>query len=399
MLLLLLAACSRQPAAAPLPAHASPSPTLTASIPPVTPAMAASPTTAMPSTPLPEVTFEKGPYLVPGSEVSSINVLWQAPDATNYRLEYHLAGNNPPETVIPVGPSGDGLVQATLTNLLPGSQYDYCITDGMRQVSGSFNTAPAGLTALTFWVYGDSRSGAEIQNAIASQVLASIQSDASAQSFVLFSGDIMDLASEDSLQSNQFDPQYASIRRMMSFMPMINAMGNHDGTQLFTKYFPYPFKGHYYWSFDYGPVHVAVVDQYADVSPTSVQWTWLKEDLAAAQQPWKFILLHEPGWSAGPHPNNDVVQKIIQPIAYHQGVAVIFAGHNHYYARAEVDGVVHITTGGGGAPLYDPLPGSANVRYAQKSYHYLKVEVNGNALHVTVLTPENVEIDSFTITH
>jgi len=285
-----------------------------------------------------------------------------------------------------VGPSGDGLVQATLTNLLPGSQYDYCITDGMRQVSGSFNTAPAGLTALTFWVYGDSRSGAEIQNAIASQVLASIQSDASAQSFVLFSGDIMDLASEDSLQSNQFDPQYASIRRMMSFMPMINAMGNHDGTQLFTKYFPYPFKGHYYWSFDYGPVHVAVVDQYADVSPTSVQWTWLKEDLAAAQQPWKFILLHEPGWSAGPHPNNDVVQKIIQPIAYHQGVAVIFAGHNHYYARAEVDGVVHITTGGGGAPLYDPLPGSANVQYAQKSYHYLKVEVNGNALHVTALT-------------
>ena len=38
-------------------------------------------------------------------------------------------------------------------------------------------------------------------------------------------------------------------------------MGNHEGpATLFVKYFPYPFVGGRYWSFDYGPIHVTVVD-------------------------------------------------------------------------------------------------------------------------------------------
>lgn len=397
VVLLLVTACSGQLSTLPAatPTASNPTPALT----PVLASTLQGPTPILTPVPLPGILFDKGPYLVPGANFSSLNVLWQASSAANYWLEYGLDTAYASGKITPQPVSEDGLVKAALTDLQPGSHYEYRVSDGRSQASGSFNTPAADAGDLTFWVYGDSRSGPQIQNSIAADILTSVGTTPAAQSFVLFSGDIMNVAEEASLQANQFDPAYSSLRQLMSELPLINAMGNHDGTQLFIKYFPYTFRGNFYWSFDYGPAHIAVVDQYADVSEASPQWVWLKQDLETSAQPWKFILLHEPGWSAGYHPNSEVVQKIIQPIASREGVAVIFAGHNHYYARAEVNGVVHITTGGGGAPLYDPAPGSANVIKTSKEYHYLKAEIQGNKLTVTALTPQNQVIDQFTLSH
>lgn len=395
-ILLLLAACTAVPSTEQLPTFTiepTPIPTEAATNAPMIPT--ATPTAAL----LPEVILNKGPYLVPGADAASMKILWQDPNAANYWVEYGFDTTYALGKVTPTTVSDEGLAETILTNLMPGKHYVYRATDGISQAEGSFNTSPANTTDLTFWVYGDSRDGPQIQDSIDRDILAKVQANPASQSFVLFSGDIMAVADEASLQSNQFDPEYPSIRQMMRTLPMINAMGNHDGTKLFIKYFPYPFKGKFYWSFDYGPVHVAVVDQYADVSEASPQWQWLREDLAASTKPWKFILLHEPGWSAGTHPNNEVVQKIIQPIAARAGVSVIFAGHNHYYARAEVNGVIHITTGGGGAPLYTPISGSQDVKFVKKAFHYLEVSIVGNTLTATALTPDNQPIDEFKINH
>lgn len=394
--LFIVAACTAAPSTAQPP-------TLTeASTPILTEAATATLTVPSPTVTaalLPEVNFNKGPYLVPGADAASMKILWQDANAANYWLEYGFDTTYASGRMLPAGVTADGLAETTLTDLLPGKHYVYRVTDGSSQAAGSFNTSPGKTTDLTFWVYGDSRDGPAVQDSIDADILGNIQENPAAQSFVLFSGDIMAVAEEASLQSNQFDPAYPSIREMMRSLPMINAMGNHDGTKLFTRYFPYPFKGNFYWSFDYGSVHVALVDQYADVSEASPQWQWLKDDLAASTRPWKFILLHEPGWSAGTHPNNEIVQNIIQKIAVNTGVSVIFAGHNHYYARAEVDGVIHITTGGGGAPLYTPISGSQNVQNANKAFHYLQVSIVGNTLTGTALTPDNQPIDTFTISH
>ncbi len=377
------------------------SPTANPTATPTTPTATQIPT-ALPSptsAPLALAAFEKGPYLVPGADSTSMNVLWQNPDAANYWLVYGTDESYSLGKVTPVSISDDGVEEAKLTGLQAGTHYFYRVTDGKSEATGSFITSNPDAANLNFWVYGDSRNGPQIQDAIDADILNGIASDPVAQSFLLFSGDIMSVASEESLQSNQFDPEYSSTRQMMAEIPMINAMGNHDGTKLFTKYFPYKFAGNFYWSFDYGPVHVAVVDQYGDVSPTSPQWTWLKQDLSSSTKSWKFILLHEPGWSAGTHENNTVVQDIIQPIAYHTGVSIIFAGHNHYYARAEVDGVYQITTGGGGAPLYNPIASYPNIQVVAMDYHYLQVVITGNTLTVTAQAPEGKLLDTFSITH
>ncbi|MBP9041358.1 MAG: hypothetical protein KBF64_06245, partial [Anaerolineaceae bacterium] len=79
------------------------------------------------------------------------------------------------------------------------------------------------------------------------------------------------------------------------------------------------------------------------------------------------------------------------------GVQMIIAGHNHYYARAEVEGVTHITTGGGGAPLYDPENGWPFIKTKIKEFHYIKYIIDGNVLTAQVITPQGDLLDEFTI--
>ncbi|MFH1861413.1 MAG: T9SS type A sorting domain-containing protein [bacterium] len=145
------------------------------------------------------------------------------------------------------------------------------------------------------------------------------------------------------------------------------------------------------------------MDQYAPNYLTG-QLAWLENDLATTTKPWKFIVLHEPGWSAGPpdysgnHGNNTSVQDYIQPLCEQYSVAIVFCGHNHYYSRAVVSGVMHITTGGGGAPLTQPQHGWPDIVTATRAHHYCKVEINGGLLTFTAIKPDGTVIDSFTLT-
>jgi hypothetical protein len=76
-------------------------------------------------------------------------------------------------------------------------------------------------------------------------------------------------------------------------------------------------------------------------------------------------------------------------------VQLVIAGHNHYYSRAEVDGVTHITTGGGGAPLYNPESGWPRVVNYIKAFHYVKFKIEGMILNVQVLSPQGEVLDEF----
>ncbi|MBK9777871.1 MAG: hypothetical protein IPP62_16200 [bacterium] len=61
-------------------------------------------------------------------------------------------------------------------------------------------------------------------------------------------------------------------------VPFQARMGNHEGLGiLFQKYLPYPFVNGRYWSYDYGPAHFTVVDQYVNYAPASVQYEWIRQ--------------------------------------------------------------------------------------------------------------------------
>jgi len=104
-------------------------------------------------------------------------------------------------------------------------------------------------------------------------------------------------------------------------------------------------------------------------------------------------MLHEPGWGGGDHTNNTTVQDNIQPLCVAYGVDLVICGHNHNYVRCVVDGITHITTGGGGAPL-------DAVDFGMNTLSYCKIDVQGYDLTFTaVRSPENTVIESFTLQH
>ena len=234
--------------------------------------------------------------------------------------------------------------------------------------------------------------------------------DQAFQSLILATGDLVNNGNHESDWDDQFFATgYPNINEMLANVPYQACMGNHEGLGvLFEKYFPYPFVNVLdgrYWSFDYGPAHFAILDQYAvgGYQTGSPQHDWLEIDLANTGQPWKYIILHEPGWSAGGNGNNQDVIVYIQPLCEDYGVSTVFAGHNHFYSRAVnpvLTGVEHITTGGGGAPLVTPQSGwPFIVTYVDPPvHHFCKVTITcGQVMNLTAINVHGQVIDAFSI--
>jgi hypothetical protein len=342
----------------------------------------------------------KAPYLIYTGNNTEIQILWQLTSTDTCTIEWgtdtlYILGS------VETTEYGNSHQHTyTITNLEPGTKYYYRVTGNGEIHTGSFRSAPPdNANAIKFMAYGDTRSHPNIHDQVAAAMLATFNGNEDFQSIILLTGDLVNNGNSESDWDNQFfNPSYPNIQAMLANVPCQAAMGNHEGSgQLFVKYFPYPFTGGRYWSYDYGPAHFVVVDQYTSYSPGSAQLQWIENDLASTTKPWKFLYLHEPAWSAGGHGNNTGVQNYIQPLCEQYGVSILFAGHNHYYARAVVNDVQHVTTGGGGAPLYSPNNNYPNVVATSMAYHYCKVEIDSSSLQFTAVKPDAAVIDEFTV--
>jgi hypothetical protein len=342
----------------------------------------------------------KAPYLIYNGSNTEMEVHWQLYSTEVCLIEWGT------DTLYSLGSEetleyGDDHQHAyIITDLSPGTKYYYRVTVSEETWTGSFFPAPEpDASEVKFLAYGDTRSFPAVHDSVAEGIVSTLIEDPDFQSLALLTGDLVNNGDIEADWDNQFfDPSYSSIQEMLSSVPYQSARGNHEMSGvLFEKYFPYPYLDGMYWSFDYGPAHFVVVDQYTSYGPGSVQLEWIESDLASTMKRWKFLYLHAPGWSAGGHSNNWSVQNYIQPLCEQYGVSIVFAGHNHYYARAVVNDVQHITTGGGGAPLYSPNPGYPNIVAADMSYHFCKIEIDGSNLNFAAVTPEGSVIDEFTI--
>lgn len=350
----------------------------------------------------PRATFRKLPYLTFDGTATAMRVNWQLEAATLCTLDWGTDTTYSLGSVVTteLGPSHQH--DRRLTGLDTSTLYVYRVRAGEAR-TGSFYTAPASdALAVKLFVYGDTRTYPATHDTVARGIVSTYTSDPAFQTVALMTGDLIaDGNTEASWDTDFFDPARTSIAELHAHVPFASTRGNHEGTAvLFAKYLPYPWVLGRAWSFDYGPVHVAVVDQYIAYNPGSAQLLWLENDLASTDKPWKFVVLHEPGWSAGGgHSNSTAVQNYIQPLCVEYGVQILFAGHNHYYARAVVGGVQHVTAGGGGAPLTTPDPGYPYIVATKKAHHFCKIEIDGGTLTLTVVGKAGQVFDTLVLTH
>ena len=348
-------------------------------------------------------TISKGPYLIYPFVNSEMTVLWQLSDSGNCEIRWGTdSAYSLGVATVNEYSSTTHQFKYTITGLTPGDLYYYQVGFGSTKLPGSFRAAPENSAKKTsFYAWGDTRDDQIDPNKITASINSEIAANPEYQTLILHSGDWVANDAETNWANEFFNRTSAEQNLIMhSTLPQMGCRGNHEANAVYFKqYFPYNYQpGGCYYSYDYGPLHISVVDQYVSYSKGSVQYNWLDNDLKNTTKKWKIILLHEPGWSAnGAHPNNVNVQTFIQPLCTQYHVSMVMAGHNHYYARGVVSNIVHLTIGGGGAVSYTPQSGQPNIVAYTAGLSYMRFDINNDTLNAYAMNNTGTVIDSYTI--
>ena len=151
-----------------------------------------------------------------------------------------------------------------------------------------------------------------------------------------------------------------------------------------------------YW-IDLGLVGLVVIDTYGTKWAGQKAQAWLEGALQQLQsKKWLIFSTHVPMYTFSKHGPWTEGRTLVQPLLEKYGVDLVFAGHNHCYEHFTVNGIPHIVAGGGGAPLYDTLP-EQDVQFqyfvaSDSFYHYVLVEADKDAMHVTAINAETNQV-------
>lgn len=146
-----------------------------------------------------------------------------------------------------------------------------------------------------------------------------------------------------------------------------------------------------YYTFVRGPLRVVVLDANRPADPA--QTRFLRRVLAGAREPVRLALLHQPVYTAGIHAPGVIQQRLWVPLFRRYGVRLVLQGHNHAYERIERGGIVYLTTGGGGAPLYPCVRPTVGLRVCRPRHHFLDVTVTPAGATVTAVATTGARID------
>lgn len=346
--------------------------------------------------------IQKGPYLIYPLVNTQMDVLWQISNKSACTLSwgtdetYSLGSATTTEYS-----SSSHQHKHTITGLTPGTLYYYKVSFGNTELTGSFRAAPDdSAEKVSIYAWGDTRDDQFDPNLINTQICKEFTENPEYQTLIIHAGDWVKRDQDENWANEFFNRTGAEGNlKMHASLPQMGARGNHeDEAVYYRKYFPYNYEsGGCYYSYDYGPLHIAVVDQYVDYSIGSPQLTWLENDLSSTDRKFKIILLHEPGWSAaGAHSDEIPVRTNIQPLAIQHHVSMVIGGHNHFYARGVVDNIVHLTLGGGGASSKTPSARENIITYVG-GLSYMRFDIDGNTLNAYAMDPSGAILDSYTL--
>lgn len=240
-------------------------------------------------------------------------------------------------------------------------------------------------------VYGDTRTGHDIHQKITDLIIAQ------EPGAVFHTGDLVDDGTV-AAQWEKFNSINSKLRNITDFYA---ASGNHEKeAKLYYENFEFPGNEEWY-SVDVNGIHFIILNSNEDISVGSTQYEWFEKDLNIVSEDIKYTaaIFHHPIYNVGRHEEDGGnLGGSALPLFKKYGVDIVFSGHDHAYERSYVDGIYHIVTGGGGAPLYDQARNSDYNQKYIKEYHYCILEIVDGALEVRVNNNVDDLIDEFVIT-
>lgn len=329
----------------------------------------------------PQVTM--GPWLL-DPQAGQVTVAWVTDAPGVGRVWYGTAA--PDKLAIEQGPATTDH-RVVLPALSPATQFRYRVEGS---ASGAvFTSAPdlGEATPFQVLVYGDNRSNGG-DHALVARAAAAERTQ-----LALHTGDMVVDARQPQLWSIWFDEE----RDLLAATPFVATLGNHEITDsgvTYSKYFQHRDRPPY-WSLDYGPLHIVVLDSFetaAGATPHSggmseAQKAWFVEDVRtvpAGRHVW--VLVHQgpyshPAHVRPGHGGSEPVRAAVLAAQKVHPIEAVFAGHEHFYERGLADGLRYFVLGGGGAPLEEPAAAAPGVLAAQKALSYAVLDVCG--CHVT----------------
>jgi 3',5'-cyclic AMP phosphodiesterase CpdA len=258
------------------------------------------------------------------------------------------------------------MLLATATSFAAQNQQIAQKLEALENIRGKFS----------FVVIGDSRSGDDTYRKLVSMIMER------KPDFVVNTGDV--IATPGSKREWM---KFWEMSQPMT-VPYFLTVGNHDAhpkmprsEKIYKEQVDLP-GNELYYSFTAGNSLFIVLDSCLDDQEkriTGEQRTWLEGVLTNSRQKHKFVFLHHPLYTdlGKGHHAHDSLDKYpdgrdsLEALLAKFKVNAVFAGHEHYYQRRTVDNIVHVITGGGGAPVYDREQDGG-------FFHFVRVTVDGD---------------------
>jgi len=299
-------------------------------------------------------TGASGPWLQHG-ESSSMHIHWHSEQATVSTASLYAPGSEKAIQTAEV-PGNRRKHRVSFAGLQPATRYEYSTDQSLQRYS--FHTPPATVDAvIRMWVLGDPGVYGDIARSVHASATQWMRKnphhDRGNAELLLTSGD-------NAYTSGRYQEYITALLKPLqqqlagtSFWP---AYGNHDARRrAFFKLFTFPADGESgglpsrsqrYYSFNYGPAHVVMLD-----SQSSLRWRkaamlkWLELDLQQNRLPWTIVVMHHPPYSKGSNDSDAasgsdwrqrIVREQIAPLLDQEKVNLVISGHSHSYERSHL---------------------------------------------------------------
>jgi hypothetical protein len=128
--------------------------------------------------------------------------------------------------------------------------------------------------------------------------------------------------------------------------------------------------GNSFFSFDFGMVHVINLNPYSNSNESSVQYSWLINDLRSVDRtitPWVIVMMHCPWYNSNTAHHNEyqtvLMKESMEAVFYKFKVNIAFTGHVHVTSIFHFLSITYIFTNVFHAVFLMNRPMSEVIRY------------------------------------
>ena len=289
---------------------------------------------------------------------------------------------------------GHYMHKVTVSGLEAGTTYTYVVGNGNEWSDVGTFTTDDGDDKVKFITIADVQASSDENFEKASWVLDAAMEKMPDADFFTALGDYTNDSTNE-----EWDGYFKYFQTNHNAMTHVPVAGNHDGLGVW-NWFNNMFNvdtsesvqnlNGFNYSFDYGNVHVAVVNTNDLLVISNAQLDWLRNDMNSTDADWKIVLMHKSPYSLGKDgkwPDALYLTESLTKVVEECNVDIVMSGHDHQYLRTKPlvanevaedgEGVRYILAGTAGTKRYEVREFMPGV-YMEKDYiDALTIQKNG----------------------